>query len=311
MGRKKRGLTERQWLTCDDPAVMLAFLRGKVRDRKLRLFAAACCRIVWGLLTEPVSRRAVQTAERAADGEANPAEQVEAFQLADRVAQGLQEVFICGGVDVPGSNFAAMSAAAAIAPALSFEYTDGGEEARRRYEPWECAALAQGQCAREHSDCGGFPLGEEDERQPSDGWYARREEAAVAAWHVAFSAARKEQCHLLRDVFANPFRPPTPRSASLTPTVTALAHAAYEERALPAEDVEVPRRLTIAQIGQEAWRPTLPAGHLQLPHLAVLADALEEAGCTDAILLEHLRGPGPHVRGCWAVDALLGKSESG
>jgi hypothetical protein len=35
---------------------------------------------------------------------------------------------------------------------------------------------------------------------------------------------------------------------------------------------------------------------------------LEDAGCTDADLLGHLRGPGPHVRGCWAVDLVLGKS---
>src|SRR5262249_34682000 len=36
--------------------------------------------------------------------------------------------------------------------------------------------------------------------------------------------------------------------------------------------------------------------------LPVLADALEEAGCSDANLLAHLRGPGPHARGCWALD---------
>ena len=41
--------------------------------------------------------------------------------------------------------------------------------------------------------------------------------------------------------------------------------------------------------------------------LPVLADALEEAGCTDADILSHCRGPGPHVRGCWVVDLLLGK----
>jgi hypothetical protein len=41
--------------------------------------------------------------------------------------------------------------------------------------------------------------------------------------------------------------------------------------------------------------------------LAVLADALEEAGCTNEDVLAHLRGPGPHVRGCWVVDLLLGK----
>ena len=41
--------------------------------------------------------------------------------------------------------------------------------------------------------------------------------------------------------------------------------------------------------------------------LPILADALEEAGCTDPALLEHLRRPGPHVRGCWALDLVLNK----
>jgi hypothetical protein len=41
--------------------------------------------------------------------------------------------------------------------------------------------------------------------------------------------------------------------------------------------------------------------------LPVLADALEEAGCDDADILDHCRRPGEHVRGCWVVDLLLGK----
>jgi len=41
--------------------------------------------------------------------------------------------------------------------------------------------------------------------------------------------------------------------------------------------------------------------------LPILADALEEAGYDSAELLAHLRGPGRHVRGCWALDLLLGK----
>jgi hypothetical protein len=65
--------------------------------------------------------------------------------------------------------------------------------------------------------------------------------------------------------------------------VTRLARAAYEDR-------------------------RLPEGTLDPARLAVLADALEDAGCTDTALLGHLRGQGPHVRGCWAVDLLLGKS---
>jgi hypothetical protein len=41
--------------------------------------------------------------------------------------------------------------------------------------------------------------------------------------------------------------------------------------------------------------------------LLILADALEEAGCTNEEILVHLRGPGPHVRGCWPLDLLLDK----
>jgi hypothetical protein len=51
----------------------------------------------------------------------------------------------------------------------------------------------------------------------------------------------------------------------------------------------------------------LPSGHLDAARLAVLADMLEEAGCTEPGLLGHLRGPGPHARGCQAVDAILGR----
>jgi hypothetical protein len=42
--------------------------------------------------------------------------------------------------------------------------------------------------------------------------------------------------------------------------------------------------------------------------MPVLADALEEAGCDDASVLEHLRGPGPHALGCFVLDLLLAKS---
>jgi hypothetical protein len=48
-------------------------------------------------------------------------------------------------------------------------------------------------------------------------------------------------------------------------------------------------------------------GEGRFTDVPVLADALEEAGCADAEILTHLRGPGPHVRGCWALDLVLGK----
>jgi hypothetical protein len=65
-------------------------------------------------------------------------------------------------------------------------------------------------------------------------------------------------------------------------TVWKLATTAYEER-------------------------VLPSGTLDPARIAVLADALEDAGGGDAELLAHLRGPEPHVRGCWAIDLVLGK----
>jgi hypothetical protein len=65
----------------------------------------------------------------------------------------------------------------------------------------------------------------------------------------------------------------------------------------------------VVRLAQAAYDDRhLPAGTLDNGRLAILADALEEAGCTDADVLGHLRGPGPHVRGCWAVDLLLGKA---
>jgi hypothetical protein len=86
---------------------------------------------------------------------------------------------------------------------------------------------------------------------------------------------------LVRCVFGNPCRPRRVNAAWRSPAAVALAWAAYDQR-------------------------ELPAGHLDLARLLALADALEEAGATDAALLGHLRSPGPHVRGCHAVDALLG-----
>jgi hypothetical protein len=84
------------------------------------------------------------------------------------------------------------------------------------------------------------------------------------------------QAQVLRDVFGNPFRRVEFDPTWRTSTAVLLARGIYDGD----------------------WFDRLP----------ILADALQDAGCEDADLLGHCRGPGPHVRGCWVVDLVLGKS---
>ena len=60
-------LNEAKWLTCKDPTPMLVFLRDKASERKLRLFAVACCRRIWSLIPDKPGHKAVEQAERYAD----------------------------------------------------------------------------------------------------------------------------------------------------------------------------------------------------------------------------------------------------
>ena len=62
-------MTEAEWLACDDPTSMVDRLRGRVADRKLRLFFCACCRRLWQLLPDERSRAAIDAAERYAEGD--------------------------------------------------------------------------------------------------------------------------------------------------------------------------------------------------------------------------------------------------
>lgn len=65
-------MTESEWLACNHPEVMLRFLEGRATDRKLRLFACACCRHLLGKVTvNRRDRRAVDVAELFADGGAS------------------------------------------------------------------------------------------------------------------------------------------------------------------------------------------------------------------------------------------------
>jgi hypothetical protein len=91
-------------------------------------------------------------------------------------------------------------------------------------------------------------------------------------------AAPADRVALLRDLFENPFRPTSVASDWLTPTVVTLARVIHANRAF----------------------------HL----MPVLGDALQDAGCTHAPILEHCSGPGPHAAGCWLLDRLTGRDSA-
>jgi hypothetical protein len=224
-------VTEAEWLACTDPTPMLAFLRGKASDRKLWLFAVACCRRLGPLLQDTRIITALDVAERHADGAATQADlqaPLRAAALAQRAQRRKALLFAYAAVmDAcgPGGLGAAEKAAWAEAAAADSRATHG--ERLRRSRPDLYAS----------------------------------------------------QAALCRDVIGNSFRPATPLPPSVVAwnnaTVVKVAQGIYEER--------------------------------RFRDLPILADALLDAGCDDEELMAHLRSEGTHVRGCWAVDVILGK----
>ena len=226
-------MTEAEWLACEKPWLMLGFLRGRAGERKLRLFACACCRRIWPLLADERSRAGVEVAERYADGLANAAQLTRADNLAARAFQAI----LWEPNRMAGAAKLAASAAWGVTAAPSEVNPIGGDIV---LEMANSAALQIGDAAADQD----------------------RERSA--------------QSHLLRDIFGNPFRPVTLDPAWLTPNVVDLARTIYDERAFD--------------------------------RLPILADALLDAGCDSADILDHCRSEGPHARGCWVVDLILGKS---
>ncbi len=243
-------MTEAEFLASEDPVAMLKALQSQSRlrsedepsARKLRLFACACCRNVWHLLTDERSRKAVEVAERFADGEATEEERL----LAYREATGVAGVFI-----EPDA-------------------------------PW----LAYGTCGLAD---------------------AADAACSVSRAHTLLfpdqAIARRIQATLLRDIVGNPFRPVTLRWELTHP-------GRWPHDSWSGDDVPEMKRLgavtcpwlteTVLGLAQHIYEAR------DFEAMPVLGDALEEAGADCVELLSYCRGPGPHVRGCWLLDLILG-----
>ena len=225
-------MTEQDWPNRDNPKQLIKLMADRGGgERKFLLFAAACCRRVWGHLDER-SRRAVEVLESHADG--------------DEVDLATARKLIEEALRSPSAGYGPFAPRAAL----------------QRGKPHVRA-------------------------QEASVWAARLPAIQVSTNGVngdqkTFEGERRAQCELFRDIFGNPFRPISLDPAWLTPNVVALAQAIYGER-------------------------DLPSGQFDRTRLAVLTDALLDAGCDNADVLAHCRSEGPHVRGCWVIDLILGK----
>jgi hypothetical protein len=106
-------MTEAEWMTTDDPLSMLEFLRGRRIGRHRRLFACACCRLIWDRLPSDAWRRAVEVAERFADGEASNEERSTAYRVAYGCAGGPFTPSAAGFACYADASYANARAAAA------------------------------------------------------------------------------------------------------------------------------------------------------------------------------------------------------
>jgi hypothetical protein len=256
-----------EWDACTDPARLLA-LASVGSDRKHRLFACACVRRVWHLMPEGYEDWRL------------------AVEKAEEHADGLLTV-------AEMWNHAILSRLKAEMEWGQRWLFHAGAAARAASN-W---SDAEGLWCHRLEGCVGFSVGMAT-AAAEDAAFAAAHHAALptwtgqdvlylpderpddAAWLAALNAEQARQADLVHDIF--------PRPASDHPSLTwndttiqRLAEAAYESR-------------------------LLPSGQLDPVRLGILADALEEAG-GDTALLEHLRGRGPHVRGCAVVDLLTGR----
>jgi hypothetical protein len=263
VNREAMPMTEQEWLARTDPKAMLELLLGKVSDRKLRLFASACCRRVWLRLKDHCLREAVEISEKFADRNATASELAAASEIAWNTKYQLEETESddCdeAGAEADGAEF---HAAEVVAQTSCNPADDGTPYVFRAMDAAKNAAYAAGYAITEAT----FSTG---------GTYAT-DEARRAAWRSGWKTEQDEQANLVRDIAGNPFRPVAIDPRWLTSTVTDLATAIYEERAFD--------------------------------RMPILADALQDAGCDNDEIIGHCRGPGPHVRGCWVVDLILGES---
>ncbi len=273
-----------RWLSCRTPRLMFLDLQDRGKQgrisRELRLFACACCRRISEYLVDERSWRAVEIAEKYADGNASRSELEAAYEasaLAEYSAkERIRQIHLArpGGGDFPEGEAWRL-----------FEIDDWHPEGRRLN-----AARAAHHCA----DLRLISSNLDPESKHCGDWYTARAAALYAyeagaptdelvAMEAAFLAGADDylmyedawQADLLRCVFRTPsFRPMAAAEIGVETRIRDLALSIYRLRTFE-----------------------------RMPELVKM---LEDAGSRDRDLLAHLFEDQVHARGCWALDTLIG-----
>jgi hypothetical protein len=248
---------EKQWLTSSDSEVMLDICpAGRVQsdldslrlDRKLRLFAVACCRQIWHWLTDSRSQAAVYVAERFADGLATTEELEAACNAA----------------------YARIDEVVTIRDGQQWVEDSVGKAAEAAFSVAEAAAITAARATMwDARDA--FAFGDADNGLD---WQQRFDSQRQAA-------ADRQHVELLRELFGNRFRPLTIEQSRLTPDIKALVPACYENRSLPSGELERARLTILADALEEAggFPPEL------IDHLRSTAPHVRGCWAIDCLLL--------------------------
>jgi hypothetical protein len=197
-------MTESQWHSCDEPMPMLEFIRNKTSERKLRLFAVACCRRIWHLLPDERSRTAVEVAERFADGAVHTSELFEAHVAAGEVAQTRQRYADQYPRVAQELGDFGLYAASMAAERASSRYPIGMSRAE-----YESALLPPSRFGPGVDTVYGY---------------------AAHAFHVGANSEFKAQATLIREIFGNPFCENFFDPVWITSTVFTLSRQIYDSQ---------------------------------------------------------------------------------
>jgi hypothetical protein len=208
-------MTEAEWLACDFTDPMLVFIQEEASQRKLRLFACACCRRIWQLLTDEQSQKTIEIAERFADGEAT----IELLRTAHAAVENASRIAWQNVQTVKLPNEAA------------YQVT------KQDYLAFDMPALAEVVSTEQFDDVSA------SDSMDSIAGVIMHSAISAQLWGTAagdtaaenaFDAEAPKQAHLFRCVFGNPFRPITLNPAWLAwndDTVRRIAQAIYDDHA--------------------------------------------------------------------------------